>query len=222
MSENLTFVVEDGTGLDTSTSFVSVAYATSYATIHGKESWLSLTDSQKEVTLVLASDYVNSQYNWRGEPVNPLQALALPRCGFSIPSGASSTGIPSCVKKAVSELATRCFTTEGGSVTFVQLIDDIEMAGSIKSYKNKLDTLEEQVTYASPSDLKDVRPYPSIDAMIEAWLLKRAEKDIWGSITTPVILTGVTTSEVARQDNNSERFTGFEKNSFFGGEDEHP
>ena len=29
--------VEDGTGLITSTSFVSVAYATSYATIHGKD-----------------------------------------------------------------------------------------------------------------------------------------------------------------------------------------
>lgn len=222
MSDSLSFLVEDGTGLDASTSFVSVAYASSYATIHGKSSWLALSDEQKEITLVLASDYINSQYNWRGEPVNPSQALALPRCGFSIPSGSLTTGVPACVKKATAELATRCFSSEGGSVTYIQLVDDIEMAGSIKSYKNKLDVMEEQVTYASPSDLKDVRPYPSIDAMIEGWLLKRAEKDKWGSVITPAITTGISVREVAKQDADFDRFTGFEKNSFFGGEDEHP
>lgn len=222
MSDSLSFLVEDGTGLDASTSFVSVAYASSYATIHGKSSWLALSDEQKEITLVLASDYINSQYNWRGEPVNPSQALALPRCGFSIPSGSLTTGVPACVKKATAELATRCFSSEGGSVTYIQLVDDIEMAGSIKSYKNKLDVMEEQVTYASPSDLKDVRPYPSIDAIIEGWLLKRAEKDKWGSVITPAITTGISVREVAKQDADSDRFTGFEKNSFFGGEDEHP
>lgn len=222
MSDSLSFIVEDGTGLENSTSFVSVAYANSYATIHGKTAWSALTNEQKEITLVLASDYINSQYNWRGEPVHPSQALALPRCGFSIPSGSLTTGVPACVKKATAELATRCFSSEGGSVTYVQLVDDIEMAGSIKSYKNKLDVMEEQVTYASPSDLKDVRPYPSIDAMIEGWLLKRAEKDIWGSVITPAITTGISVREVAKQDADSDRFTGFDKNSFFGGEDEHP
>lgn len=222
MSDSLSFIVEDGTGLENSTSFVSVAYANSYATIHGKTAWSALTNEQKEITLVLASDYINSQYNWRGEPVHPSQALALPRRGFSIPSGSLTTGVPACVKKATAELATRCFSSEGGSVTYVQLVDDIEMAGSIKSYKNKLDVMEEQVTYASPSDLKDVRPYPSIDAMIEGWLLKRAEKDIWGSVITPAITTGISVREVAKQDADSDRFTGFDKNSFFGGEDEHP
>ena len=222
MSDSLSFVVEDGSGLASATSFVSVAYANSYATIHGKTQWSALTDEQKEITLVLASDYINSQYNWRGEPVSPSQALALPRGGFSIPSGAHSTGVPACVKKATAELATRCFTSEGGSVSYIQLVEDIQMAGSIKSYKNKLDVMEEQVTYASPSDLKDVRPYPSIDAMIEGWLLKRAEKDIWGSVVTPAITTGTSVREVVQQDANPDRYTGFNKNAFFGGEDEHP
>ena len=223
MSDVLEFVVEDGTGLPNSTSFVSVAYAESYATIHGKSDWLQLEEEQKQITLVLASDYINSQYNWRGEPVKSDQALALPRGGFRIPSGVSNTGVPSCVKKATAELASRCFSvTEDGTVTYIQLVADNEMAGSIKSYKNKLDVLEEQYTYAAPGELMDIRPYPGVDALIEDWLLNKTSKDIWGSYVVTASVTGVDLNEVIRQDHNPNRYTGYDKNSFFGGEDEHP
>ena len=47
MSDVLEFVVEDGTGLLNSTSFVYVAYAESYETIHGKNDWWQFEEETK-------------------------------------------------------------------------------------------------------------------------------------------------------------------------------
>ena len=218
----LSFVVEDGTGLANSTSFCSVAFANAYARIHGKTAWLALTDEQKQITLVMATDYVNSGYDWRGKQVVPDQALAHPRCGFTIPSGKETTEVPPCVKKAVAELATRCFSVdEEGNVSFTQLVADNEMAGSIKSYKNVLDALSESVTYAAPGELRtDIRPYPMVDALIEAWLINKKTTDLWGSVNTKAVLTGVCTCEVKSIAENPCVYTGYPKLPFFGGEDD--
>lgn len=218
----LAFVVEDGSGLSDSSSFCSVVFANSYARIHGKVDWLNLETEQKQITLVLATDYVNSNYDWRGEVVNADQALAHPRCGFSIPSGKETTEVPTCVKKAVAELATRCFSLDAeGNVSYIQLVDDNETPSSIKSFKNVLEGLSQSVVYAGPGEVRtDVRPFPAVDAMIESWLLKGKTTDVWGSVTSPAVVTGVCTCDVDKVASDPCVYTGFPKLPFFGGEDD--
>lgn len=92
------FIVENGAGLDNSTSYVDVAYADDYASTRGNESWSDLTTEEKQSALVRATDYLDQAYagRWKGEPMTDTQALAWPR---------EVVGIPDKLKQACCQLA---------------------------------------------------------------------------------------------------------------------
>lgn len=96
-------VVEDGTGLLDSNSFVSLEYADDYFTSHGVTSWSDKQPEEKEVLLINATDYINNIFDWKGKKATPEQALNFPRTELYTKDGYEVEGVPKQLKEAVCE-----------------------------------------------------------------------------------------------------------------------
>ncbi len=74
----MALIVEDGSGLDTAESYVSVADAGTYCTAHGLSAWTG-ADAVKEAALRNATQYIDTTYNFRSAKSYQYQALEFPR-----------------------------------------------------------------------------------------------------------------------------------------------
>lgn len=74
-----TLTVEDGTGLPTADSYVSIDTADAYHLRIGNAAWAAATGADREAALRRATQYIDSKYQFRGEPLEEDQALAWPR-----------------------------------------------------------------------------------------------------------------------------------------------
>jgi len=104
----MAFIVEDGTGLATANSYVSVAYADDFHSDRGNTSWASATTATQQAALIKATDYVESNYTIiTGSVLVSTQALQWPRImaidrnGFIL----DSASVPRVVKDAACILA---------------------------------------------------------------------------------------------------------------------
>ncbi len=75
----MTLIVEDGTGLATAQSYVSLVEANTYHQLYASAAW-NADDYQKEVALRRATQYLDASYEWHGRKRNRKQALGWPRC----------------------------------------------------------------------------------------------------------------------------------------------
>lgn len=100
----MSLIVEDGTGLSTAQSYVSVADADFYHTAHGNATWTGI-DTLKEAALVRATQALDARYPWQGIRYVETQALDWPRSGAADIDGYEITGIPQGVKDALCEMA---------------------------------------------------------------------------------------------------------------------
>jgi hypothetical protein len=121
----MAFVAEDGTGMPTATSLVSLAYADAYWDERPLTAgaWATATDPQKQEALQAASRWLDG-YSFLGSPLRGDQALALPRYWPTI-GGRSYDGMPTRILEAVCELAMRHLTTPLGA--------DLERGGEIQN-----------------------------------------------------------------------------------------
>ena len=74
----MSLIVEDGTGLRTAESYVSVADADTYHGNMGNVAWAG-TVTQKEIALRQATQYIDATYWFRGQRMNYFQSLRWPR-----------------------------------------------------------------------------------------------------------------------------------------------
>ena len=100
----MAFVVEDGTGLSTSNSYVTVTQSDTYFSERGNDDWAG-SDDVKQGALMYASMLVDTMYRWNGTILEEDQAMAWPRTDFYDNEGRLVTGIPQKIKNAVCELA---------------------------------------------------------------------------------------------------------------------
>lgn len=93
-------IVEDGTGLIDSNSYVTTDEADTYFTDRGNTTWGSLTN--KEALLIQATDYIEAVYSesFKGVKLTDEQALSFPRI-----INYETVTTPLRVKNAVCELA---------------------------------------------------------------------------------------------------------------------
>ena len=96
-------IVENGTGLIDSNSYCSIEYSDDYFTSHGVSKWESLEESEKEVLLVKATDFIDNVYDWNGIKSTAEQALNFPRTDLFTKDGYEVEGIPKQLKDAVCE-----------------------------------------------------------------------------------------------------------------------
>lgn len=142
----MALTVEDGTGLASADSYLSVADADTYHTDHGdNSSWSGAATAAKEEALRLGTQYLDAMYGqrWLGTRTNESQALDWPRADvedydrFSI----ASNVVPQAIKDAVAEAARRSISETDG------LLPDIDEPGTIKSESDAVGALKTSTTY---------------------------------------------------------------------------
>lgn len=98
-------IVEDGTGLTDSNSYVSVVFADDYFSVRNISEWEKLEETAKESALIRATDYVDNIFQWYGKKLNYEQSLRFPRSNLVDYEGNAIKGIPNCLKQAVCDAA---------------------------------------------------------------------------------------------------------------------
>ena len=112
----MSLIVEDGTGLSTAESYISVADADTYHSNRGNTDWAALTTAEKERLLRISTDYMVAVYRlrWDGYRYVNTQALDWPRiyvpvrdiCSVNaFPQYVDNDIVPTQVKNACAEFA---------------------------------------------------------------------------------------------------------------------
>jgi len=161
----MSLITEDGTGLSTAESYISVADADTYFSNRGNTTWAALTTAQKEQALRKATDFMLQRYSayWDGYRYTSTQALDWPRENVYIrpirvanQSYVDTDIVPVEVQRACAELALRSTTYTDGLFPDVSDLVTEETIGPITT------------KYDSRSP--DTPLYKSIDAMLSIYL----------------------------------------------------
>lgn len=141
-------IVEDGTGLNNSTSYTSVGFADDYFSARNTE-WLEKQHAEKERALVLATDFVDNMFVWRGRKKTNEQALAFPRVDIHDIDGYTVTGIPTKLKQAVCDAAIETFNSgdlfevsEAAGAVTSERIGDISFSYDVSKKKQDITLFE--------------------------------------------------------------------------------
>jgi len=129
-------IVEDGTGLDTANSYVSVEYADAFheASLNGA-AWATKTDTQKMQALITATRMLDQLYIWNGQMVEETQALQWPRIYVNDPDHAGGREympddeIPAAIQKATALYALALFAVDYESLPQGQGISSFSLDG---------------------------------------------------------------------------------------------
>jgi hypothetical protein len=162
----MTLIVEDGTGLSNSNGYVSEAYVTAYfADRGGNSAWTAATTAAREAAIVLATDYIDIRFGFRGRILMEDQNLQWPRSGIFNEFGTEISGLPTEVEKATAEYAVRSLTAS--------LAPDptAEATGTgIRRQRVKAGQVETETEYATPGVPALFRPYPTADKLLRPFL----------------------------------------------------
>jgi hypothetical protein len=111
----MAFVAEDGTGLSTANSYISVGFADSYHLDRGNAAWALATEANRQAALIRATDYIDKRFGkrFKGWRQTKAQALEWPRLGAFDEDYHTLNGpdvIPRQLQKACAEYALRALT----------------------------------------------------------------------------------------------------------------
>lgn len=154
----MSLVVEDGSGLSTAESYISVANAGTRRTNLGDNTaWDPLTTAQKEQALRKGAQYLEQRYGlrWKGIRLLSTQALSWPRYGAIVHGwDVDSDVVPAAVANANADLALKSLTET--------LNVDLER-GIVEERVGPLMTRYDE--YAPQA-----KRYPAIDGMLAPYL----------------------------------------------------
>lgn len=143
----MALVLEDGTGLTNSESYVDVDYVDAYFLKRGITEWASLTN--REQLIIRAMDYIENNYTYQGAKLISTQALQFPR----LING--ETVYPIAIKNALCELALKAN------------IGDLLQDTGKTTIREKVGTLE--VEYDSNQD--DLTSYNYVNKLLAPYLV---------------------------------------------------
>lgn len=157
----MSIIVEDGTGLSTAESYISVVDASTYFTARGNTTWDALDTGEataaREAALRKATDYMLAVYRDRWEGVRYIedQALDWPRAGVVRDSWSVDIDeIPIEVKRATAELALKSAS------------EDLQADLTQGVVREKVGVIEVEYNKNSPQ----AKRYPAIDFMLRPFL----------------------------------------------------
>jgi len=164
ISLSASFVVEDGTGLSTANSYLSVADADTYhANVTQSGDWTAATTAAKENGLIVATQYLENKYRgrWRGRKKLWSQALAWPRYGALDDDGYAmdSEAVPQELQAACAELALRVVLGD-------DLLGVVTEPGEVTSESVSVGPISESKTYAGGKPHGYL--YPKVEALLRA------------------------------------------------------
>ena len=147
----MALTVEDGTGLSSADSYVTLVAANARATAHGWAEW-TYTDAQKEVALRQATLWIDARFMFAGIRKRKEQALQWPRDLVVDDLGYSVTGVPLQVKNA---------TIEAARLFAAGRLGGLGPAASLATKRLKADTVE--IEYGDKQAVTDVRLFDAVD-----------------------------------------------------------
>ena len=153
----MAFIVEDGTGLVDSNSYVTVQEYRDYATDRGKDVTAEL-DADIQGYLVEATDYMDLSYTFKGEPSTDTQALQFPRVIDTV-----DVGVPLKIKYATIEMA---FSEAKGISLFIDTEKNVTMK---KEKVGPIETMYEYDTTATIYQSNAVR-FPKADGYVKPYV----------------------------------------------------
>lgn len=118
----MALTVEDGTGLPNADSYVSLVDAAAYHTAMGNEAWDDALPAEQEAALRRATQYLDTRYRWRGEPLTDVQALAWPRTAADWPVRAIKSA---CCELALRALAGSLYTDQSDAAVTRETVGPI-------------------------------------------------------------------------------------------------
>jgi hypothetical protein len=153
----MALIVEDGSGLSNSESYISVADADARQASVGNDIWAPLSTAEKEEALRRATIYMTAAYRerWVGRRNNLEQALEWPRYGVSVEGWpVSPQSVPADVAKACSDLALKAAAGD--------LAPDLEPM----VIREKVGPIETEFSRGSPQ----YKRFRAIDMMLSPYL----------------------------------------------------
>lgn len=152
----MTLVVEDGTGLSTAESYVSVADADARQTSLGITAWTG-NETIKEQALRRATAFMEQRYRsrWKGTRLLRAQALSWPRYGATVDGyDLDSNAIPADIANACADLAVTALS---------ETLNEALERGIVREKVGPLET--EYDPFSSQA-----KRYPAIDQMLAPYL----------------------------------------------------
>lgn len=164
-SETAAFVVEDGTGLTTANSYVSVAFSDTYHDAQGNPTtWSTATTVEKQDALRRATEELDLRYGvrWNGWRASSEQALDFPRTGLTDSAGndVDDDVIPTPLKRATARAALLILQGE------TLLPATMDAAAITSESKTLPGGLSKSVTYQGGKPAST--SFPMLDRMLEA------------------------------------------------------
>ena len=165
----MAFTLEDGTGLPNSNAYVTAAEANTYLADRGSatSAWDALGTSEKQRLIVLASDYVDVRFVWRGERSLSSQNMEWPRRNAQRNDGYLLTGIPTELKEAVIEYANRAAAAPLAPDPLYQ-----DENAPLLSKREKVGPLETEVRFAGGGSVPSFRKYPTADEKLRELIVR--------------------------------------------------
>lgn len=159
-----TLIIEDGTLVPDANSYISVAEADSYWVDHGSPvQWTGLTEDEKEVALIQATEYLETNYCFRSCLQSTTQSLSFPRLAFYDKEGRLLAGegvIPKQIKNAQAELALRV------------VIDNSARLDTSPSDSNIIEEKvgDHEITFSEPNS-QSYNLYPYVQKLLRNFIL---------------------------------------------------
>jgi hypothetical protein len=178
MARQVTLVVEDGTVVANSNSFVNENQIVTYALARGVVLPFT-TDTEKDAVAtygILGADYLRI-LPWRGEVVNVLQTMPFPRKNMDMTPPWPENAIPPAVIEAQLQLA---LLSNGGTV----LIPTSSGVGFL--IKEKIGPIENTYSESVGVNSNGLPILPGVSMLLKPWLLG----DFEGFIPTLLLSIG--------------------------------
>ncbi len=162
----MAFLVEDGTGLATSNSYLSIADYKTYWTDRGVT--VAETDAEIQAALIRSSDYVDFNNNFIGFKSLSTQSMEWPRSDAFDQLGVAYSGLPSDLEKAIAEYTAReiaSTTTTDSTLSPDPTYSD--SGGKVILERSKADVLETETEYSESHGITTMRAYPAADKYLK-------------------------------------------------------
>ena len=156
----MAFVLEDGTGLSDSNGYQTVADFVIYHNDRGNslidpDTEVQYTDVEIQQAIVVASDFVDVKFTFKGIRLLVTQNMEFPRVSAFYDDGATILGVPKEIKECVSELALKQLSSP--------IAPDPEWDDSgryVIKKKDQVEDLIEEREYSNSGVPSDFRAYP--------------------------------------------------------------
>lgn len=171
----MTLIVEDGTGLANSNTYVDEAYVLAYLQLRGRDTpWTAGGGPAQQAACVAATDYIETRFAMRflstklnaGANGGTLQALSFPRVNLYSRDGVLIGGVPANLKKAAAEYASR-------ALTIILLPDPVTdpTARAVVGSEQTVGPISTKTQYQSGAGMTTmIKPYPAADMLLQEFL----------------------------------------------------